>query len=506
MCTSFKNSLHRTVVKSEILLWLMPAFIIFSVQCCNAEDSLSLGPNQNQTLIGWTTGPADASLGTLADIKISKGYRFTDAAGAGDLLRQMNNPIPQGLVGILAPESGQWWAVLTYKDIGYVKDVDKSQIDAATILKTISDRAMRQNVGRTIHNLPPIASVNWKLPPVFDAKTHTVEWAVQVKTQSSAEAINHTMRLLGRQGVLDATVVEPYQTDTSLAPLKELMKNISFKAGQRYTDYQKGDMVANIGLAGLIAGQDDTQTAQTNAVATATKSAGVWSWYGYVGVGALAGGGALILRGMLRRRRSKARRPHSASPASNGNGSASGEGFARQHATVILPTSTIAGNGSTPDEVKPGNVKLDEVKPAELVIPKEAVKEVVARNGSKRHRGSRKRRIFDYHRFYTDTVMKLSSGTYAEVSASNGRVNGNGHANGHSIGRAIESQPPTHGDANQALVQAHLDLIANQKELIEEQKRLMIQQAKLIDEKSKLISEKSQLLDRQTELFERDLL
>ena len=205
----------------------------------------------NQAQVEWTSGPADASLGTLADIKIPKGYRFTDSTGAGALLARMNNPVPQGLVGIMAPESGQWWVVLTYKDIGYVKDAEKGEIDAAAILKTISDRANRQNEDRTIHGLPLITSVDWALAPAFDAKTHAVEWAVRAKTQS-AEVVNHTMRLLGRQGMLDATAVAPYQAQAAadLVPLKDLVKNISFKQGQRYADYQAGDKVSDIGLAG----------------------------------------------------------------------------------------------------------------------------------------------------------------------------------------------------------------------------------------------------------------
>lgn len=501
MHTSFKNSFPRALVRPAIFLWLLPVVIVFLAQCCDAQQSLSLA-SPNRALIGWTSGPADASLGKLADIKIPKDYRFTDAAGASDLLRRMNNPIPQGLVGILAPESGQWWAVLTYKDIGYVKDADKDQIDAAAILKTVSDRAQRQNDERAIHGLPPIIAVEWKLPPVFDAKTHTVEWAVQVKIQST-EVINHTMRLLGRQGVLDATVVEPYQAGAGLAPLKELMKNISFKTGQRYTDYQKGDTVASIGLAGLIAGQDDSVVAPKNAAATATKSAGSWGWYGYVGVGVLAGGGTLLLRVVVRQRRHKTRRTLSTSPVRNGIGNGdgvSGEALEHQRVSAISLAPAVPDNGPASVGVKPSDVKLGEIKPKESV----ARKETVARKGSKHRRGARRKRIFDYHRFYTDTVMKLSSGTYAEVSASSGRANGNGHANSHSFDQP--SQPPTQGDMNQAIVQAHLDLIANQKELIEEQKRLMIQQAKLIEEKSKLIAEKSQLLDRQAELFERDLL
>jgi uncharacterized membrane-anchored protein len=503
MYTSFKNSLQSARVRTAIFLWLLPVFGAFSTQCCNAAQALSL-TSPNQALIGWTSGPADASLGTLADIKISKGYRFTDAGGASDLLARMNNPIPQGLVGILAPESGQWWAVLTYKDIGYVKNADKDQIDAAGILKAISDRTQRQNEDRTIHNLPPINSVDWKYPPAFDAKTHTVEWAVQVKTQS-AQIINHTMCLLGRQGVLDATVVEPFESGTDLAPLRELMKNISFKPGQLYKDYQKGDTVADIGLAGLIAGADDSM-APKNAVATAAKSAGVWGWYGYVGIGVLAGGGVLLLRGAFRR---KARRALSTAPAanaiSNGNGIGNGEAFRTGRAATTLPGPGALGNGHATGDVKPGNVELGDIKRKEEAI-RTIRKVAVVRNGSNHRPGARRKKTFDYHRFYTDTVMKLSSGAYTEVSTSNGRTNGNGRVNGHSSGQPIESQPPTHGDANQALVQAHLDLIANQKELIEEQKRLMIQQAKLIDEKSKLIAEKSQLLDRQTELFERDIL
>jgi uncharacterized membrane-anchored protein len=476
MYTSFKNSLHGALVGHTTLFWLVPICTIFLAQHCNADQpSLLSLTSPNKTQIEWTSGPADASLGTLADIKIPKGYRFADAAVASSLLGRMNNPVPQGLVGILAPESGQWWVVLNYSDIGYVKDADKDRIDAKAILKTISDRADGQNEERTIHGLPLITSVNWELSPVFDVNTHTVEWAVLAKTQS-AEVINHTVRLLGRQGVLDATVVEPYQADSGLAPLKDLMKNISFKNGQRYVDYQKGDKVSDINLAGLITGEDDSLAAQKNDVATPTKSAGAWGWYVFAGV--LAGAGVLLFRGVVHPRR-KARHVLSASSAvTNGNA----DGTAHPVATAVV----IRTNGSEPDNMKP--------------------KVAIAKNGSSNHRASRRRRkIFDYYRFYTDTVMKLSSTGYTpEVSKSNGHTNGhsNSHSNGHSVGRVVEGQPPSYEAMNQAIVQAHLDLIANQKELIEEQKRLMVEQARLIEEKSKLIKEHNHLLERQSEVIE----
>ena len=418
MYTSSKTPFLRTFVKPVVFFWLLPVSTIFLSQCCKA-DQLSLLPASSASLaqVEWTSGPADASLGTLADIKISKGYRFTDATGARALLGKMNNPIPEGLVGILAPESGQWWVVLEYKDIGYVKDADKDKIDAAALLKIVSDRANRQNEERTIHGLSLVTSVDWKRSPVFEAKTHTVEWAILAKTQSGG-VINHTMRLLGRQGVLDATAVEPYQAQAAsdLVPLQELMKNISFKQGQRYTDYQKGDKISKIGLAGLIVGDDDSQVAQQNDTAPSAKSSGVWGWYVLAGV--LAGGGVLLLIRGAGQQRGKAHHVHSASPVSNGIGN----GHAHSYASVTLPVPAMPGNGSQPDKVK-----SEDLKP----------KAVITSNGSSKHRPSRRRRkIFDYHRFYVDTVMKLSSSGYtAEAPTSNGS---NGRSNGHSFDRTIE--------------------------------------------------------------------
>lgn len=490
MYTSSPLPLSRTFLNLTAVFGLVAVSTIFTAQCCRADQaSLSLS-SLDQAQVQWTSGPADASLGTLADIKVPKGYRFTDSTGASTLLGRMNNPVPDGLVGILAPESGQWWAVLVYRDIGFVKDADKETIDAKSILQTIFDRAQRQNEARRIHGLPLITSVDWSVPPVFDAKTFSVEWAVLAKTQS-AGVINHTIRLLGRQGILDATAVEPYQGQAAsgLVPLNALMKNISFKPGERYVDYQAGDKISAFELAGLISGDDDASAAPADATTTSNKSAGVW--VRYVLIGGLAGGGVMgimLVRGVVQQRRKAHRAPLA---GVSGNGVANGNGHAPVLASAVAPVPARPVNHLAADPLKAGD------KP----------KVVVASNGSRStHRqGARRRKIFDYHRFYTDTVMKLSSSGYtAEVPPRNGHTNG--RANGHSLAPAMEAQAPSYGATNQSIIQAHLDLINNQKELIEEQKRLMMQQAKLIDEKTKLIAEKSQLLDRQTELFERDLL
>jgi uncharacterized membrane-anchored protein len=499
MYTSLKTPFYTMFFKAAGVFWLLPVFIVFLTQSSNADQSslLSLS-SPNQAPVEWTSGPANASLGTLADIKIPKGYRFTGSTGASALLWRMNNPIPQGLVGIIAPESGQWWVVLTYKDIGYVKDANKGGIDAAAVLKTISDRADRQNEERTIHGLPLITSVDWALAPVFDAKTHTVEWAVRAKTQSS-EVVNHTIRLLGRQGILDATAVAPYQTQASanLVPLKELVKNISFKPGQRYTDYQAGDKVSAIGLAGLITGDDDSLTAQKSDAVTPGKNAGGWGWYVLAGV--IAGGGVMLVRGVVQRRHHKARRAPSTRSLVTDNGIGNGNGHVHVSAVATPPAPAIASNHLQTEKVKTDEVKPGGVKP-EVVVAQNGLNG--SSNGSSTHRrGARRKKVFDYHRFYTDTVMKLSSSGYtAEFTPRNGHTNG--HSDGHSSAPATEAQPASYGAMNQAIVQSHLDLIANQKVLIEEQKRLVQEQTKLIEEKNKFIQEQNELLDRQTAMID----
>jgi hypothetical protein len=138
---------------------------------------------------------------------------------------------------------------------------------------------------------------------------------------------------------------------------------------------------------------------------------------------------------------------------------------------------------------------------------------------------AKKRRMFNYHKFYTEMVLQGPSptsvadnaynpygygydGYYVQyesprINNGNGHVNGNGsnHVNGH------ENHAPeaAHSNGNGA-VEAQVSLMATQKSLIEEQQRLIQEQARLIEEKSRLIAEKNQLLDRQSQMLDNNLV
>ena len=135
------------------------------------------------------------------------------------------------------------------------------------------------------------------------------------------------------------------------------MKSTSFKPGQRYADYQKGDKTSDIGLAGLIAGDDDSSVAQKDGVATSGKSAGGWGWYVFAGV--LAGGGVLLFLGAAQQRR-KPRHVLPASPVENGIGNHNEP--VQANVTATLPASVTPPEPVMPEQ----DLEVDDVKPAEV--------------------------------------------------------------------------------------------------------------------------------------------
>ena len=422
---------------------------VFWGQSCQG-DQLSLTPVRPSQQINWIVGPKKASLGTLADIEVPQGYRLTGEAGARALLARMKNPIPDGLIGILAPDSGKWWVVLTFTDVGYVKNADKEHIDPAAVLKAVQKRSEMQNGERAEQGLTSIVSVEWEHPPVYDAENHSLEWALRADTQS-AKVINDSVLLLGRRGVLEIITVQPYGTSSDSVALQQLVKNITIKDGQRYVDYESGDKIAGVTLSQLIV-DNKRPAGNGNLMASAGGGVVVWIYSG------LAGGVVLIGGAVLYQRR-RQRKVRGAVYANGGH--------------AIAATRAASGNGHGNGSGSLG-VKLPDVKV-----------------GASDNRDKlRRKKVFDYSKFYTHVVMELSSRSNAGVGpAPNGRL----------------SNPATatnEGVANQAIASATLDLIASQKNLIEEQKHLMQQQTRLIEERRKLIEEQNALLKRQSDMIE----
>jgi len=457
------------------------------------EPALPLVPQP----IRWVKGPANPALGSTAELNLPEGFRFVDGQAGRTMLESLKMPVPEGFLGVVSPSSGEWALTLAYTQNGHVQDGEWQKLDSDRLLKSIWDRTSEQNADRARQGLPVVAHVNWAMKPEYDGKLHLIQWAVaQDGNLERDKTIAYTGRLLGRRGVLEAKVIRRDSSD--LGSVKDLVKKIRFKKGELYADYQPNDQPAVGGLAGIRTAK--TRSAQKADAEEHTGSAqGAGATVFWFGLGAIAIVGlvsASFLAKKLRAEKAGAVKPVvsemvAETPAKPANG---------------------ARNGSAPRL----NLKSGMVRPA--------VNGNGRANGHAKVNGNvngKKRRIFNYEKFYTEMMLQgpapVIGEPYAgfngynngsnETNGTNGANGSNGYApdnhqvngNGHSIPKAASS------DSHQMMA-AHADLIASQKSFIEEQKRLIQEQARLIEEKSRLISEKNTLLDRQSQMIDSNLL
>jgi uncharacterized membrane-anchored protein len=209
----------------------------------------------------WMRGPANTKIKDIAEFKIPEGYMFTDAKGTQELLRLMGNPTSGNELGFFAPanyfsrqSSNGWFVIFEFDKSGYVKDDEKDKLDAAAMLKAIKKGTEYGNREREKMKAPPIEVIGWHTPPRYDAETHNLEWAINLSSEGHAN-VNYNTRLLGRTGVMEASlVVEPENLEAILPIFKDYLKGYSFASGQKYAEYRPGDKVAQYGLAALIVG------------------------------------------------------------------------------------------------------------------------------------------------------------------------------------------------------------------------------------------------------------
>ncbi len=425
--------------------------------------------------IHWAAGPQRITLSDFAYIDIPQGYRMTDVIGARKFLESQNDTVPGDTVGILASTSGNWWAVLEYNTKGYVKDANLQQIDSAAVLKAVQAQIQaKDNAGSAV------TSVSWDKTPVYDSQAQTLAWSLQVQN-GSAKAVNQTIVLLGRYGVFQITAVQPSQV-ANVPSLADLASNISFKDGDRYADYQIGDKIADIGLAQLIAGEKHVP------VAASSISGGTAMVYVYSALALCVVVGSV----MLLRKKNQATQV-SAPAAKAVSAAAPAQPQPAVAAAAVSSQPTVDANGTHAN----GMV---------------AAKVATATNGShgtKPLHRNRRKKVFNYPKFYTNVMRELSLHSYGPGPGQNGNKNGyangranghangnkNGHANGHTNGHANGNG----SSANESLKSEIVELIATQKNLIQEQKTLLEEQTRLIEQKRWLIEEQTAFLKGQAE-------
>jgi uncharacterized membrane-anchored protein len=208
---------------------------------------------------GWSR-QGTGKLGARAEIVIPKDWRFTDGNGTRQLMVLYGNPATDRELGTLAQEGigDPPWIIFEFDESGYVKDDDKDELNADDLLASLQEGQKAGNEYRRKNGMDELEILGWAVPPRYNEKTHNLEWATKLHSIGSPAdeiSINFNTRLLGREGVMEVTLVcEPDELNDMIAEQEKILTGFSYIEGQRYAEYRAGDKIAEYGLTGLVAG------------------------------------------------------------------------------------------------------------------------------------------------------------------------------------------------------------------------------------------------------------
>lgn len=245
--------------------------------------------------ISWQRGPCTSKMENIAEIRVPGGHMFARSYDTRLLMEALGN-IPTGEeVGLLAPETFEWFVVFEFSETGYVRDDEKNELDADAMFASIKKSNEEANKVRKKKGFTSLEIVGWETKPHYNELTHDLEWAIKGVDEDGYYFVNHNIRLLGRKGIMKVTlVVDPRQLNMVLPNFRNRISEFSFQSGQKYAEYRQGDKVAEYGLTALVVG---------GAAAVAAKS-GLLKYLWKIIVGVAVAVGAFLKRLFGRRSKS----------------------------------------------------------------------------------------------------------------------------------------------------------------------------------------------------------
>jgi uncharacterized membrane-anchored protein len=268
----------RTLTTSLLALFVaLPAF-------AEAERSEQSAGKVMENPFDFEDGPMEGQLGRWAKVKVAEGYSFTGAKGSRALMEQMGNVATNRELGTIV--SDDLMVIFEFDEVGYIKDDDRDALDAEAMLKSMREGQREANKILTARGHSALEINRWHMKPRYDEATNNLEWAPVVRElNGGAESVNYNVRLLGRRGVMEVTLlVKPEEVENALPHFRELIKGFAFTSGEDYASFRKGDKVAEYGLAALVTG---------GALAVAAKSGLLGRLWKFLLVGVLALGAGI---------------------------------------------------------------------------------------------------------------------------------------------------------------------------------------------------------------------
>lgn len=204
--------------------------------------------------LDWKTEGTGA-LGSVAEMRVPQGYRFTGSPGTIKLMEMYGNLTNGNELGYISPLDMKWFALFEFDDCGYVKDDEKDKLDADKILEQMKEGQEQANQELFKRGMPTLQVLGWQTPPFYNPATNNLEWAIRLSSSDGTRMVNYKTKLLGRRGVMDVVLVCDEEEMAAVVPeYQKLLTGYAFQKEESYAAFRKGDKVAEYGLTGLILG------------------------------------------------------------------------------------------------------------------------------------------------------------------------------------------------------------------------------------------------------------
>lgn len=209
--------------------------------------------------IPWAKGPTRGALGWEATISVPPGCLFTGVDGVKLFLQLTENIASGNERGVVMCQADQtsdpWFVLFSYDKSGYVRDDEGSKLDADAILETVRSGTEAANRERKSRGWGTLSVDGWATKPFYDRTTNNLTWAITAHDNTGGRTVNHSVRLLGRGGVMHADLVTtPTQLDALVPTFNGMISAFTYQPGQKYAEWRPGDKVAAYGLTALVAG------------------------------------------------------------------------------------------------------------------------------------------------------------------------------------------------------------------------------------------------------------
>lgn len=245
----------------KYILGVVAMFVALSLSA-QEVDSTAIFIDQIEKSMEYQTG--EIQFDSIGVLNVPSGFKFLDAEQSEYVLTELwGNPTGECL-GILLREQdgvltqGTYVFILTYDNMGYVKDDDADDIDYDDLLEEMVTDTKASSEERVKEGYGPVELVGWASEPFYDSDKKTLHWAKEISFDGdSVHTLNYNVRILGRKGVL---VMNAVAGMPSLAEVKSNINNVhssfTFSDGLQYKDFDPGiDEVAAWTIGGLVAGK-----------------------------------------------------------------------------------------------------------------------------------------------------------------------------------------------------------------------------------------------------------